>query len=218
MQPTGQPQELVDLRHPGTVALGQVVVDGDDMHALARQGVQHDGQRCHQRLALAGLHLGDIAFVQHHAADHLHVVVALTQGAFRGLAHDGEGLVQARVQRLAGGDLGLHFLDPGAHLIVAERGNLRLQRVDGLHPFQVGPYQTVVRGSEYLSGQGADHALDPHARECPRDLAHLSRQRVRRTRNYPADIGGARGTVNAAQVRCPARRPDSAPDRDPIAL
>ena len=33
-----QAQEAVDLAHPLAVALGQVVVDGDDVDALARSG------------------------------------------------------------------------------------------------------------------------------------------------------------------------------------
>ena len=45
------------------------------MDALAGQCVQEDGQRGHQRLALARRHLGDLALVQHHAAEELHVVV-----------------------------------------------------------------------------------------------------------------------------------------------
>ena len=32
----GKPQELVDGAHPGGVALGQIVVDGDDMDAAGR--------------------------------------------------------------------------------------------------------------------------------------------------------------------------------------
>ena len=35
--PDGQPEEAVDLAHPLGVALGEVVVDGDDMHAACRR-------------------------------------------------------------------------------------------------------------------------------------------------------------------------------------
>jgi hypothetical protein len=45
------------------------------VHALAGQRVEVDRQRRHQRLALAGAHLGDLAVVQHHAADELDVEV-----------------------------------------------------------------------------------------------------------------------------------------------
>ena len=73
--PTLTPERLVDRAHPFGVAAGQVVVDGHDVHALAarrgvgllgvgrvhRQRVQHDREGRRQRLALAGLHLGDLA-------------------------------------------------------------------------------------------------------------------------------------------------------------
>ena len=91
MQPTVRPEELVDLAHPLGVALGEVVVDGDDVDAVAGERVEVDGKRGDQRLAFAGLHLGDLALVQHHAADQLHVEVALAERALGRLAHGGEG-------------------------------------------------------------------------------------------------------------------------------
>ena len=72
----GQAEAFVDRPHPVRVAAGQVVVDRDDVHALAGQRVEHDGERAGEGLALAGAHLGDLAVVQHHAADQLHVEVA----------------------------------------------------------------------------------------------------------------------------------------------
>ena len=103
----GQPEEVVDLAHPLGVALGEVVVDGDDMHAAAGERVEIDRQRRDQRLAFAGLHLGDLAFVQDHAADQLHVEMALAERALGRLAHGGEGRHQDVVERLAVGDLRL---------------------------------------------------------------------------------------------------------------
>ena len=69
----GQSQEPVEPTHPLGVATGQVVVDRDHVHALAFQGVEVDGGGGHQGLALAGLHLGDLACVEDHPAAHLHV-------------------------------------------------------------------------------------------------------------------------------------------------
>ena len=43
-QAHGEAHEAVHLAHPLAVALGQVVVDGDDVHALAGQGVQVGGR------------------------------------------------------------------------------------------------------------------------------------------------------------------------------
>ena len=81
-----QPEEAVDAAHPLGVAPGQVVVDGDDVDALAGERVQVGRQRRDERLAFAGLHLGDAAAVQHHAADELDVEVPHVQHAPAGLA------------------------------------------------------------------------------------------------------------------------------------
>ena len=96
-----QPEEVVDAAHPLGVAAGQVVVDGDDVDALALERVQVAGQGGDQRLALAGPHLGDAAAVQDHAADQLHVVVAHVEHPAAGLAHHRERLGQQLVERLA---------------------------------------------------------------------------------------------------------------------
>ena len=91
-------EEPVDPAHPLRVAPGQVVVDGDDVHALAGQRVEVGRQRRHQRLALTGLHLGDVPEVQRRAAHQLHVEVALPQRPPGRLAHRGERLWQQIVQ------------------------------------------------------------------------------------------------------------------------
>ena len=75
----------MDLAHPFSVTARQVVVDGDNMHALARQRIQVSRQRGDQCLAFAGTHLCDFTLVQHHAADKLHVIVA------HGFTNRGEG-------------------------------------------------------------------------------------------------------------------------------
>ena len=85
-----QPEEAVDAAHVLGVALGQIVVHRDDVHALAGERVEIGGQRGDQRLALTGLHLGDVAQVQCPAAHDLHVEVPLAQRAFGRLPHGGE--------------------------------------------------------------------------------------------------------------------------------
>ena len=115
----GQAEEAVDLAHPVGVAAGEVVVDGDDVDALAGQRVEIDRKRRDQRLAFAGLHLGDVALVQHHAADQLDVEMPLAERALGRLAHGGEGRNQDVVERLAVGEL------------LSEFGGARLQRLVG---------------------------------------------------------------------------------------
>ena len=121
---------MVDRAHPVGVALGQVVVDRDDVHALAGQRIEVGGQRRDQRLALAGAHLGDLALVQHHAADQLHVEVAQAERAARGLAHHGKGLGQQVVERLAGGEPLAELDGLGRELGVGQGLQGRLERVD----------------------------------------------------------------------------------------
>ena len=93
------PEEPVDAAHPLRVAAGQVVVDRDDVDALALERVQIGRQRRDERLAFAGLHLGDLAAVQDDAADELDVEVPHVQHAAAGLAHDGEGFREQVVER-----------------------------------------------------------------------------------------------------------------------
>ena len=112
--PDAHAEEVVYPPHPFGVALGEIVVDGDDMHAFARERVEIDRERRDQRLAFAGAHLGDGALVQHHAADQLHVEMALAERAPRRLAHRGEGGREQIVERLAGGELVAELLRAGA--------------------------------------------------------------------------------------------------------
>ncbi len=58
-----QTQEVEQLAHPLRITAGQVIVDGDHMHALARQCVQISRQGRCQGLALTGAHLGNLAVV-----------------------------------------------------------------------------------------------------------------------------------------------------------
>ena len=107
MTPTDEPEEAVDLAHPLGVAAGEVVVDRDDVDALAGERVEVDRQGRDEGLAFAGPHLGDRALVQHHAADELDVEMPLAEGALGRLAHRGEGRHEDVVEALAGRELRL---------------------------------------------------------------------------------------------------------------
>ena len=93
------PEEAVDAAHPLRVAARQVVVDRDDVDALAFERVEVRRQRRDERLAFAGLHLGDLAAVEDDAADELHVEVPHVQHAAAGFPHDGEGFGNQFVER-----------------------------------------------------------------------------------------------------------------------
>ncbi len=161
----GQPEERVDFSHPGRVAAGEVVVDGDDMHALAGQRVEVDCERCNQRLAFAGLHLGNIALMQHHAADQLDVKMPLTEGTLGSFADGREGRNEDVVKRSL--NLGLCFeacqplLELGGlrlQFFVRQLLVLGLQRIDGVHARLIGADAAIVCGTEKLASERGDHA------------------------------------------------------------
>src|SRR3546814_4176576 len=66
------------------------------MDSLALERVEVAGKLRHQRLALARRHFGDLAAVEHDAADHLHVEMAHAERADRRLAHRRKGFGQDR--------------------------------------------------------------------------------------------------------------------------
>ena len=154
--PRGQTQEAIEAAHPGGITRGQIVVDRHHVHAAAGQGIEVDGQRGSEGLALAGTHFGDLAGVEHHGAQHLHVEVAHAQHAFRGFAADGEGLVEDGIEcifhRLAGVDIGLdavlEFSGLAAQFVVGQRLHLRLQRIDARHPAAVLFQESRVAAAE----------------------------------------------------------------------
>jgi len=93
-------EEAVHTTHPLRVALGEVVVDRDDVNALLGDRVEVRGQRRDQGLALAGAHLGDLAAMQDDAADQLDVVVTHPERAAPTLA-ERTALVKDFLGRLA---------------------------------------------------------------------------------------------------------------------
>jgi hypothetical protein len=155
----GEPEELVDLSHPFGVALGQIIVDGDDVDTAAGERIEIDGKRSDQRLAFAGLHLGDLALVQHHAADELDVEVALAERALAGLAHGGESRHQKVVERRPRRHLLFEFVGARAQSLVGELLEFPLQRVDGLDARTIRADAPVVGGTEQLAGNSADHRV-----------------------------------------------------------
>ena len=177
----GEPEELVDLPHPFGVAPGEIVVDGDDMHAAAGQRVEIDRQRRDQRLAFAGLHLGDPALVQHHAADQLDVEMALAERALGGLAHGGESGHQNVVEGGAVGDLFPEFFGARAQRFVGEPLQLLFQRIDGVDPRPIGADAPLIGGTEQLAGNCADHRDSSfQMRIAPRACTASARQRAGR--------------------------------------
>ncbi len=178
-------EETVDLPHPLGVAAGEVVVDRDHMHALAGERVEVDRQGRNQRLALAGLHFGNPAFVQHHPAGQLHVEMALAERALGGLPHGRERRHQDVVERLAVRELFPERLGARAQRLVRELLELLLQRVDRRHARHVALDAAIVGAAEQLAGEYGDHAGNPFL---VRAAGH--RHRCGKLRGVARDSGG----------------------------
>ena len=159
----GQAEEVVDLAHPLGVAPREVVVDRDDMDALAGERVQIDGQGGDQGLALAGLHFGDLAVVQHHAADELHVEMALPEGAAAGFSDDGECFGEQFVERRAICQAGSEFRGLGGQSLVRQRFHAIFQSVDRRNSPLIPFEGAVVGRAENGAGDRGEHADLPRA-------------------------------------------------------
>ena len=83
----GRTVEHIERAHPFGVTLGEVVVDGHDMHAAFRQGAEEHREGGHQGLTFTGRHLGDFAGVENDTTDELHIVVDHIPGDFVSAGH-----------------------------------------------------------------------------------------------------------------------------------
>ena len=89
-----QSQKRENLPHPFGIAFGQVIVDRNDMHAFSGQGIEIGRQGGDQGFSFTGFHFGDVASVEHDAADQLDVEMAHLHGPPRGFPHRCEGFRQ----------------------------------------------------------------------------------------------------------------------------
>ena len=153
------PEEPIEASHPLRVAARQVVVDRDDVDALAFEGVQVSGERGDERLAFARFHLGDLAAVQDHAAHQLDVEVAHVEHAPSGLPHHREGFDQQVVERLASRDALAELVGLRAQLFVGERLDFRFERAN-LGDQRPEPLDlALVLRADDLGEELTDHSL-----------------------------------------------------------
>ena len=169
--PDGEPQPPVDLAHPRGVPGGQVVVHRHHVDAAALQGVQVHGHGRDEGLALAGLHLGDPAEVQRHAAHQLDVEGALAEHPPGGLPDHREGLDQEVVEGLALVEA-LPELDRlVAEGVVVEALHLLFERVDERDQLGQAPDLLAFAGPQDLGQHAHVPAILPAAtswRRCGR--------------------------------------------------
>ena len=165
------------------------------MHALAGERVEIDRERRDEGLAFARAHLRDRAFVQHEAADQLHVEMALLQGALGRLAHGGEGGNGEIIEALAGGEFGAERLGLAAQLFVGERSELRFERVDRRYLRSIALQPPIIGGAEQRFENRAEH-FRPFRRR-----VHLGEPRDRRSWGPAAPV--------ASEPRAPGGGPSS---------
>ena len=153
----GQSEKLVEPAHPFRVALGQVVVDGDDVNALAFERIQIGRQRGDQRLSFTGLHFRDPALMQNDTADELHVEMPHVQDALAGFANDCEGFRKQVVQRLAVCEALPEFCGFGLKVGIRERRDARFERVDLGDDWSYFFEFAVVAAAKYLADDSIEH-------------------------------------------------------------
>ena len=123
-------QELMYLSHPLRITLSQIVIDRDNMHALALQCVQIRREQTGLRLTFTGSHLGDPSLMQDDTTDQLYPVMLCIQNPARRLTHYRVGFHQKVVQRLSICQSFLKFLCLISELLITQLDHLRTERFD----------------------------------------------------------------------------------------
>src|SRR5659263_590468 len=153
----GHPEKAVKLPHPVGVAPGEVVVHRHEVDAPPGQGVQDDREGGHERLPLAGPHLGDAALVEDHAAHQLDVEVAHVEDALPGLPDDSERFGEEVVQRFAVLNPLAEFRDLRGQPVVGERADRRLERVHPVHGRADPVDDPLVLRAKHLFQEVSEH-------------------------------------------------------------
>src|SRR3989338_9437663 len=85
--PNAKSKKMVNLSHPHGISARKIIIDGYHMDALSRNRVGVCGKRGYQCFTFTGFHLRNIPLMKNYSAQKLNVIVALSQGATRGLTH-----------------------------------------------------------------------------------------------------------------------------------
>ena len=132
---------FIELAHPLGVTAGKVVVDGDDVNAVACQGVQIGGKGRHEGFTFTGFHLGDTSLMEHDAAQNLNGEVLHTEHTPARLTAGSERVGKDIVGRLAVRETFLEERRLVFQLALAHSGILTFKRddlvSDGLNPLDL---------------------------------------------------------------------------------
>ena len=192
----GQPQEAVNASHEIGLVLGEIIVDGHDVHALVRQRPQVGGHGGHQRLALAGLHLGDIAQMEGGAAHDLDVEGTHAQHPVGGLAHGGEGLGQEVIETLPVGvallELDGDLLELGVSEVRVRVGERLDPGGDGIEPLEGAP---LTDAKDPVNDRHAGFSLVGGGERGPRPCSPHSHRPVPPGADVPIVVDASRGAI-----------------------
>ncbi len=89
--------------HPFGITARQVIIDGNDVHAFASQCIEVGGQRRNQGFTLPRTHFGDLAVMEHHTADQLHIEVPHAEHTLTGFTDNRKGFGQQGIECFATG-------------------------------------------------------------------------------------------------------------------
>ena len=191
--------------HQLRLVRGEEVVDRDDVDAAGRDRVQVGGHRRDEGLALAGLHLRDVAEVESGAAHDLHVEGPQTDGARGRLTDGGERLGQEVVERLP----------RGVPLAQLDRLGLQLprRRCAGSPPPGCSPGR---RSAAACGAGGPRPSAGPSRARWPRGLSLRcgSRSRIVSVRIYRRPLARGREAEGRGAASSPSCRRFSANGRE----
>ena len=91
----------MNLAHPLSITLCQVIIYGNDMNTFPFQRIQICRQCRYQRLTFTGTHLCNTALMQDHTTDQLYTEMAQPDGSLGSLSYNGISLRKNIIQRLA---------------------------------------------------------------------------------------------------------------------
>ena len=149
-----QAEEVVDSSHDVRLVFCQVVVDRNDVDALAGECTQVCGHRGDEGLAFTGLHFGNVALVQCDTTHDLDVEGAHTQDAPRCFADCCESFNEEVVKGFALFKTRLKFSGFCLEFFVRERFEVFLQRINLGGELIKLLERTAFAGSQNLVNEG----------------------------------------------------------------
>jgi len=87
LSPQRSTQKVIYLPHPDRISAGEIIVDGDNMHAGDRTKHLNRPAKWHQSFSFPRAHLGNSAFIQNHSANQLNVKVTLAKSSSGSFSH-----------------------------------------------------------------------------------------------------------------------------------